>query len=175
MLRPPCDTARVDDLIARLTAAAAAFGRLRDGVAAGEPWPLSPAYGAEPESDWGPKEILAHVAEMLPYWTAEIERILAAGPAPVPFGRVVTDAGRIARIGADRRLPSGELFDRVAADAAAAAGRWRSLAPADAARLGEHVRLGPMAVESIAERFVVDHLEEHVRQLGGILAARSDG
>ena len=38
-------------------------------------------------------ELLAHVAEMLPYWLGEVERILAGPPEPVPFGRVGSDPG----------------------------------------------------------------------------------
>ena len=74
MLRPACDTAAMQELIERLSTAAAGMEALRGSVVAGEPWPLSRAYGAEPESDWGPKEILAHVAEMLAYWPVQVER-----------------------------------------------------------------------------------------------------
>ena len=52
----------------RLDAAAVAMRELGPAVAAGEPWPLTDVYGPGPESAWGPREVLAHVAEMLPYW-----------------------------------------------------------------------------------------------------------
>jgi len=35
-------------------------------VTAGEPWPLAEDYGTGPEASWGPREVLAHVEEMLP-------------------------------------------------------------------------------------------------------------
>jgi len=161
-----------DELADRLAAGAAGIEALRPGVVAGEPWPLSEAYGAEPESDWGPKEVLAHVGEMLPYWLGQAEAIIAtpaAGEAP-PFGRVATDETRIARIGADRRLPAGELLDRIGESAAVAATRLRALTPADQARSGVHPRLGEMTIPAIFERFMIGHLEEHVRQLSEILA-----
>jgi hypothetical protein len=172
MLRRACDTAAVDDLTDRLAAATADLEALRDAVVAREPWPLSEAYGVEPESDWGPKEVLAHVAEMLPFWLGQIDRILAtpAADGPPPFGRVSTDPNRIARIGADRMLAAGELFDRAAEGAVAVERRVGELAPADLARSGVHARLGEMTVPAIVERFIVGHLEEHVRQLDEVLA-----
>jgi hypothetical protein len=154
----------------RLEASRAAFGRLREAVERREPWPLSEAYGAEPESDWGPKEVLAHVAEMVPYWLGQIETVLAAPADAEPFGRVATDPERIDRIGRDRTLPAGELSDRIdraLVDVVALNGRLDSAARA---RRGTHTRLGEMTIEGIVERFIVGHLEEHVRQLEEILA-----
>jgi hypothetical protein len=165
----------MDGLGDRLTESRAALDRLRPAIAAGEPWPLSRAYGAEPESDWGPKEVLAHVAEMVPYWLAQTEAILAApsDPAePLPFGRIATDPERIASIGRDRALPAIELLAGIDAGLADVLARLDALGPADRARRGVHLRLGEMAVEAIVERFIVGHLEEHVRQLEEILALR---
>jgi hypothetical protein len=163
----------MDELGDRLEAGREAFAGLRDAVESREPWPLSRAYGVEPESDWGPKEVLAHVGEMAPYWLSQIEVVLAGSTEPVPFGRVVTDPERIARIGRDRNLPAGELFDRIDAGLAAVGARLDMLLPEAKARLGRHSSLGEMTVEGIVERFLVAHVEEHVRQLGEVLAARA--
>ena len=145
---------------------------LRGSVAAGEPWPLSRAYGAEPESDWGPKEILAHVAEMLEYWPIQVDAILASPETGEPpgFGRVSTDEKRIGRVGEDRRLPAAELFDRIASESRAVESTLAAISPADQDRTGVHVRLGEMAIPAIFERFVVSHLEEHVVQLREVVA-----
>jgi hypothetical protein len=161
----------MDDLLDRLASAAAGMEALRDRVVADEPWPLSDDYGTESESRWGPPEVLAHVSEMLGYWLAEIEAILAAPPGEVPpFGRVATDANRLARIGDDRRLRLNELFDRVAGSASTAGRRLAKLTPAEARRSGVHARLGEMTVPAIVERFLVGHLDEHVRQLDEVVA-----
>ncbi len=120
----------------RLHAVADAFLAMRLAVLAGEPWPLAADFGTGPEAAWGPPEVLAHVAEMLPYWLGEVERILAAGPAPAPFGRVATDELRIAIIGRDRTVPLRELFDRVEADVARYERRLEGLTAADLARRG---------------------------------------
>jgi hypothetical protein len=166
----------MDELAGRLTDAAAGMEALRPAVAAGEPWPLSDDYGTEPESEWGPKEVLAHVNEMLPYWLGQVEGILAvpaaasAADGAPPFGRVATDENRLARIGEDRSLPASELLDRIGGSAATVRSRLISLTPAELERSGTHPRLGEMTVPSIFERFVVSHLEEHVRQLTEVLA-----
>lgn len=175
MLRLGCDTDRMDGLGDRLRDSRAALGRLRPAIEGGEPWPLSNAYGAEPEADWGPKEVLAHVAEMAPYWLAQAEAILAAPPElaePPPFGRIATDPARIASIGRDRELPAGDLLAAIDEGLADVLARLAALSPAERARRGVHPRLGEMTAEAILERFIVSHLEEHVRQLEEILARR---
>jgi hypothetical protein len=174
MLRLACDTAPVNDHIERLEAARQAMAALRPDVETREPWPLSRAYGVEPESDWGPKEVLAHVAEMIPFWLGQIEAVATDGDEPVPFGRVTSDPGRIGRIGRDRTVPAAELFDRIDGAVELAATRLATLSPPQAARRGVHPRLGEMTVDEIVGRFVVGHLDEHVAQLTEILARASE-
>ena len=86
-------------------------------IAAGEPWPLAEAFGTEPEASWGPREVLAHTAEMLPYWLGEYERVVEAGHADrrrrCRSGGSAADALRIGILERDRTLPLRELFDRI--------------------------------------------------------------
>jgi hypothetical protein len=167
---PRDDLPRLAD---RLQAAAAALAELRPRVERGEPWPFADVYGAEPEASWGPRELLAHVDEMLPFWLGEIERILEGDPVAgaVPFGRVADDTLRVGVIGRDRTVPLRELFARLASDSARVAARLRELAPRDADRLGSHPRRGPMSVGELADDFIVGHLEGHTVQLREILDA----
>ena len=157
----------------RLDAALAGLLTLRSRVMDAGPWQLAEYYGTEDEAHWAPPEVLAHVEEMLPFWLGEIERILE-GPAsaPVPFGRVATDVVRIGTIGRDRTLPLRELFARVAADGGRLSARIRELDAEDLGREGIHPRLGVLTVAECLERFVTSHVEDHVRQLEEILAAR---
>src|SRR3990172_5079491 len=107
----------------RLAAARAAFAALPPRVTAGEPWALATAFGTEPEASWGPREVLAHTAEMLPFWLGEFERIVEAGRGAgdgLPFGRGAGDALRIGILARDRTLPPRELFHRIDAGIA----RW---------------------------------------------------
>jgi hypothetical protein len=164
----------MNDLADRLRDAGSDLLDLRGPLVAGEPWPLSAAYGTEPEADWGPREVLAHVNEMLGYWTAQLESVLASDPATaVPFGRVATDPDRIARIAADRELPSGDLLDRIDAGLVTATGFAGGLSAADLERRGLHPTRGELTVGASLERFLVTHVEEHVAQLREILARRA--
>ncbi len=163
----PVDPALLAD---RLRAAAARLMAHAGAVDSGGPWPLSTAIGVEPEARWGPPETLAHVAEMLSFWTGEMERVVAGDPEPVPFGRVAANPLRIGVIERDRTLPSRELFARIAAGVDRLATRLEDLPPDVAARRGLHETLGEMSVAGLMERFVVDHLEEHAAQLEGSLA-----
>jgi hypothetical protein len=156
-----------EELAERLRTAWTSFAALRPQVEAGDPWPLSDNFGTEPEASWGPRETLAHVEEMLPFWLGEIERILDGRPpdGSVSFGRVSTDEIRLAVIERDRTLPLRELFERSEESVARIARRLPELGEDDFGRRGEHPRLGPMTVGQIVDRFLCGHLEEHAAQL----------
>jgi len=140
---------------------------------------LTDVYGPGPESAWGPREVLAHVGEMLPFWMGEIELIVdaavdagraAAGAEPPGFGRLETDPIRIEVIGRDRTFPARELLSRVMSEADRVAARFRSLTDAEAASLGRHVTRGDLAVSAVAQQLIVGHIEGHVAQLRESLA-----
>jgi hypothetical protein len=169
---PPVDTATQ---LAWLVDARRAFAALRPRVMAGAPWALAVDFGTGPEASWGPREVLAHTAEMLPFWLGEYERIVEAGRGtgdPVPFGRASGDALRVGILERDRTLPLRELFARIDAGIE----RWeRRLSAADAragedAAVGLHPRDGEVPATWVRDRFVVRHLEEHLAQLEEILA-----
>jgi len=163
----------MDDLAGRLRDAGSQLLALRAPLVAGEPWPLSAAYGTEPEADWGPREVLAHVNEMLPYWATQVRLILAGDPAEAtPFGRVSTDPVRLDRIATDRRLACGDLLDRIAAGLAIVEDVLSGLTPADLERLGDHPTQGQMTADAAVDRFLVTHLAGHVEQLQAILTRR---
>jgi hypothetical protein len=163
------------ELADRLENAAASVVDLAPAIEAGEPWPLTEVYGPGPESAWGPREVLAHVSEMLPFWLGEIELILAEtahageGAAPPTFGRTEADPLRIEVIGRDRTFPARELIDRIDVEGARVARRLRSITDAEAGTLGRHMTRGDLAISEIAERFLVTHVEGHVTQLKEIL------
>jgi len=161
----------MDDLAGRLRDAGSALLSLRGALVAGEPWPLSAAYGTEPEADWGPREVLAHVNEMLGYWPRELAGVIAGNPAEaVPFGRVASDAERIRRIAVDRERPVGEQLDAIGLSLAGAASFLAGLTAADLQRRGAHPTRGELTIERSVEPFLTGHLEGHVVQLREILA-----
>ena len=92
----------MEDLADRLDAGVEAMIEMGPQLAAGEPWAYADLVGPGPESSWGPREVLAHVAEMLPFWLGEIELILdGAGGEPPAFGRLEDDDIRVAIITRD--------------------------------------------------------------------------
>ena len=160
----------MDDQAARIQAAGAAIEDLREPLEAGAPWPLSTVWGTEDEAQWGPPEVLAHVAEMLSYWRGELERVVAGdGSAPVPFGRVASDPSRLARIDELRRRPAPELVDEIGDRVPEVASFIERLSAKDAAKLGQHQTRGAITVADSIERFFANHLEEHVQQLRSLV------
>jgi len=161
----------MDDLAHRLHVAGAELLELRGALVVREPWPLSAVYGTEAEADWGPREVLAHVNEMLPYWTTQIRLVLAGDPTgATPFGRVATDPDRLGRIASDRQLGCADLLDRIAAGLAIAEDLVGGLTPSDLDLRGLHPTRGELTIGDATDRFVVTHLAEHVDQLEAIIA-----
>ena len=74
----------MNDLPSRLAAAAVRLAATRPAIVERAPWPLAERFDDAPEAEWGPPEVLAHVAEMIPFWQGEIERIIATSDAYVP-------------------------------------------------------------------------------------------
>jgi len=164
----------MDDLADRLESATEATIELGPQLAAGEPWPTADVIGPGPESSWGPREVLAHIAEMLPFWMGEIELILdaGAGSEPLAFGRVEADELRVGIISRDRLFPARELLGRIEVEARRVARRLRALSEADAASMGRHPTRGDLSISEIAERLIVSHIEGHVAQLRETLATK---
>ena len=165
----------MDDLADRLDTGLEAMIELGPQRAAGEPWGTDGQVAPGPESSWGPREVLAHVAEMLPFWLGEIELILDAGGGaePLGFGRLEDDDARVAIISRDRKFPARELLGRVEVEGRRVARRFRALSDTDAATLGRHVTRGDLSVRDIADRLIVSHLEGHVVQLRETVGAPS--
>jgi len=139
----------LEPLLERLSSAGARVAASRQAVEDGAPWPVGAQAAGGGEHEWGPTEVLAHVAEMLPYWLGEMERVIAGtdghgGGGPTAFGRTATDDVRRLTVARDATLPPRELFDRIAA--ALQRYRWRlpELKPAEIAKSGTHPTRGTL-------------------------------
>jgi hypothetical protein len=124
--------------------------------------------GADPATGerWDAGQAWAHVAEFVPYWQGEIERVLAGrGNGPVPFGRTSEDPGRVGAIEAWRHEPPTEQMARLAGALMLLRTYLLGLSEAQWGGRGLHARRGEMTVAEILDRFVVSHLEEHADQL----------
>jgi DinB superfamily len=155
MTAGPGTTDRRDRLVAAATRVRAAASRL-PGEALTDP---DPNTGER----WDRGQVLAHVAEMLPYWAHQVE-LVAAGDQ-VAFGRVASDPGRLAAIERDRREDPARLLDRIDDGLGVVLALLDRLDDAALARTGRHQTLGEMTAAAIVDRFLVDHLEEHADQL----------
>ena len=161
-------------LLNRLEVAAVRLAAARGRVESGAPWPVGAVADGGREADWGPTEALAHVAEMLPYWLGEMERVIAGedgrgGGGAAPFGRTASDPVRTLTIARDATLPVRELFDRISAAVERYRHRLPELADTEIARRGVHPTRGELSVPELLERFVVSHVEEHATQLEATL------
>ncbi len=135
-----------------------------------------PAGWTDPDPDdeerWQAPHVWAHMAEFVTYWREQMESVVAEYDGdPVPFGRVKTDAGRIAAIELGRREPIPLLADRVRNGLAEVRRYVRGLTVAELSAIGRHPRKGDMDIEAIAEDFIARHLEEHLDQLDRLAAA----
>jgi hypothetical protein len=161
------------DAIARLAQLRAAYARIRPGIVAGGPWPLAEDFGTGPEASWGPPEVLAHLAEMLPFWYGQHGIITRGGRAAgngIPFGRIADDPVRIAVLERDRRFPIDDLFDLVDDGIGLWERRVAATTDDQGRAMGMHPRLGEMTADELRDRMVVRHMEEHLAQLEASLA-----
>ncbi len=159
-------SAAVDDLIARL---AAAERRLSEHADAPVPSGLTePDPGGEER--WEAGQVWSHLAEFPDYWLGQARRVVARPTnEPIPFGRVKTDAGRLAGIERERHTDPAALLQRVRASLGEVTDTARSLSADDWRTRGIHPVRGEMTVQQIFETFIANHLEEHADQLDGLV------
>jgi hypothetical protein len=140
----------------------AAAGRIR---ASAPVLPDDALTDPDPDSGerWDRGQVLAHVAEMLPYWAQQAE--LVASGEQLAFGRLKSSPDRIAAIERDRREDPGRLLGRVDEGVSVVLALIDRLDAQALARTGRHQTLGEMTVAEIVDRFLVAHLEEHADQL----------
>ena len=149
---------RLADVEARLVAHAAA--PLPSGL-------TDPDPGASER--WEAGQVWAHLAEFVPYWHAQIQKVLAQPPGePVPFGRTKGSPERIAAIERDRLTAPQELLGRVRAGIAELRATLEGLPAESWSSLGLHPTVGEMPLPRILEWFEIGHLEEHADQLDGL-------
>jgi DinB superfamily len=135
--------------------------------------PAGARTSADPETgeQWDCGQVLAHVAEILPYWSEQVELVVERGGG-VPFGRVKSNPERIAVIERDRRLDTAELLARMDQGLQRVLELLDRLDEGALACTGTHERIGEMTAAAIIDRFLVEHLEEHAEQLEESTGAR---
>jgi uncharacterized damage-inducible protein DinB len=154
----------LDERVERIERGVATLLSRREGV------PAAALYQAPAAGEWPVMSTLAHVAEMLPYWAHQAERI-AQAPGE-PFGRLHDDPGRLGAIEQHGHDAAEVVRDGLQASLAEAVQTLRALPETALTSSGEHPRRGPMQVHELIDAFMVEHVEEHVQQIDAALRAR---
>jgi len=127
-------------------------------------------YEAAGPDDWTAMRILAHVAEILPYWSRQATVVASRSENNQPFGRTAEDPDRIAWVEAHADDSLAEVLPRIEAGLAEAITTMRSLPIAAwEAKTAQHPRRGEMTIAQIFDDFVIAHCEEHLAQAQGSL------
>jgi hypothetical protein len=154
---------RAAQLIQRLQAAVADVLRQADRLGPQD------AYG-RPEADaWSAAEILAHLVEMLPYWSEQAQAVAVRSQNGEPFGRTHDDPQRITAVRDHAHDDPRELVVGLRTSLDRAMALLRAIPSACWLRTGRHARRGEMTVAQIVEQFLVEHAEEHAHQLAATL------
>ena len=122
-------------------------------------------YRVPAEGDWSAMMVLAHVAEILPYWARQAKEVAARERDNEPYGRTHDDPDRIAAVEQHARDRLADVLPRLRAGLAEATAILRAIPPERWTRTGRHARRGEMSVARIVDEFLLEHLEEHRRQL----------
>jgi uncharacterized damage-inducible protein DinB len=157
--------ARSEEMARRLEAAGQELLRRVEPLA-GEDLYRKPADG-----EWSVMQVLAHVAEMLPYWSRQAREIVARERDNEPFGRTHDDPGRVAAVEQHASNGLDTMLARLRSGLAEAVGTIRGLPPNAWARTAQHARRGEMTIEQIVQDFLVSHLDEHSQQIEATLSA----
>ena len=122
------------------------------------------------ENEWSAMEILGHCTELVPYWVNQSRKLIdAAGELPA-FGRGLDSPERIEAVERGKTGNPDALLAELRRAVAAAVPTIRALTPAELEKAGMHSRRGRMTVREIVDFFILDHAEEHVKQVQAALS-----
>jgi len=125
-------------------------------------------YQTPGENEWSIMQSLAHIQEFLPYWAAEVEK-LVAHPGQ-NFGRTMQDEGRLQAL----RVHGHDLLPQLKAAIPGSYARLDAvlshLQEDDLALTARHVRFGERTLEWFIGEFISTHLHNHVVQLRACLS-----
>ena len=128
-------------------------------------------YRAPAAGEWTVMEGLAHVAEIMPYWSRQAREVAARSENNQPFGRTHEDPDRIAAVERHARDRMEDVLPRVREGLAEATATMRELPAEGWQKTANHRNRGEMSVAQIVDQFLLDHIEEHARQIEATLKA----
>lgn len=114
---------------------------------------------------WSILDNLAHIEEFLPFWTGEIQAMLAQPPQP--WGRDQSHAGRLAAVRDTSTRDVAEVLANIRAEAASASRYLRSLQDAqlDIEAASRNPRWAIKPVSFVVDTLLVKHLADHRGQI----------
>ena len=125
-------------------------------------------YQKPTENEWTIMETLAHIAEMVPYWTIEITK-LAAQPGQ-QFGRTFEDQTRLAALREHGRDSLAQIRAALSGSYAYFDALIGQIDDSDLELTGCHIRSGEHTIEWFIHECIIKHLQEHVLQIRECLA-----
>ena len=136
---------------------------VNDLLAEIERLPSDVLYREPTAGEWPVMSILAHLAELLPFWAHEAADLASAPGKAV--GRALDDSRRVEPIEQHQHDSIAEIVPRIRAGLAECEATLRTI-PSDAWQVvGQHATRGPMSVEQLVQAFVANHAVEHAKQI----------
>lgn len=124
------------------------------------------ALAWKPADDvWSVLEILGHVAEFVPFWTAQTVQI--SRQPDLEWGRTHADTDRLAAVQRASSRSLGELLDEIRTGVEASAATLRAISDADLAAEAQsrNPRWGRKPASFIVDDLLVGHVEKHAGQI----------
>jgi hypothetical protein len=123
----------------------------------------SKLYQPPAEEEWTIMQNLAHIVEFMPYWSGEIEKLVAE--PGMNFGRTQQDEGRLRGISEHEKDSLAYIKTALPGSYARLDEILGSLKESDLVLTGKHVKYGEKPLGWFIEDFVTEHLSDHVEQI----------
>lgn len=131
-------------------------------------------YWAPAGDDWSVMKILAHTAELLPYWSRQAADVAGRSENDLPFGRTHDDAERIAAVEDHAQDRPEQVVPRIREGLEEVGRTLRSIPAEGWERTGRHSRRGEMSVAVLVDAFLVGHAQEHLEQAREVLERKRE-
>jgi uncharacterized damage-inducible protein DinB len=130
-----------------------------------ETLPADALYTPPAPGQWSAMQILAHVAELVPYWASQARAVAQRTQDDQPFGRTEDDPDRLEAIERHARDRLEDVLSLMSLGLDEACALLRAIPDEGWSRTAHHPTRGEMSVEEIVARFLLDHVVSHQRQL----------
>jgi len=117
------------------------------------------------ENEWSAMQVMGHMAEMIPYWLNQCQRLIAATVETPHFGRTLEAPERLAGVERGTTGELDKLLSQLKDEIQGAANTIRHMSAVERSKTGLHLRRGVMTVAEVIEVFIVSHAEEHLKQV----------